>query len=278
MGYIYKITNLVNNKAYVGQTKQPIEIRWEAHVYAAFRENDDNRYYLHRAINKYGLDKFKFEIIEEVPNTKLDEREIYWIAHFHTYRYDEEGNSGYNLTRGGKGNWKFEPETLLQAFFNNDEHLGNTCKDIGCSEPTLIKVLQENRLFGKGSMTAVYQISLTDGSIIRKFDSIVEAADIVQLTPHDLSNALNNYQKTAGGYAWCKVEDYPNFKLEEHIDNKQKKVLCVEKNLQFNMIKDAGKWVYENGYTTSKEVNANICRACKKGIKAYGFHWQYVYK
>jgi hypothetical protein len=89
---------------------------------------------------------------------------------------------------------------------------------------------------------------------------------------------MNGRQKTAAGYIWCKVEDYPNFKLEEHTDNKQKKVVCVEKNLQFNMIKDAGKWVYENGYTTSKEVNANICRACKKGIKAYGFHWQYVYK
>lgn len=278
MGYIYKITNLVNNKAYVGQTKQPIEIRWEAHIYAAFREDDDNRYYLHRAINKYGLDKFKFEIIEEVPNTKLDEREIYWIAQYHTYRYDELGNQSYNLTRGGKGNWKFEPETLINAFFENKEHLGNTCKDIGCSEPTLIKVLQENGLSGKGSMTAVYQISLVDGSIIKRFDSAIEVMKTFNRCKTAICDAMNGRQKTAAGYIWCKVEDYPNFKLEEHIDNKQKKVLCVEKNLQFNMIKDAGKWVYENGYTTSKEVNANICRACKKGIKAYGFHWQYVYE
>lgn len=276
MGYIYKITNLVNNKAYVGQTRQSIEIRWDAHVYAAFRENDDNRYYLHRAINKYGLDKFKFEIIEEVPNTKLDEREIYWIAQFHTYRYDELGNESYNLTRGGKGNWKYESETLLQAFFNNDEHLGNTCKDIGCSEPTLIKVLQEHDLFGKGSMTPIYQISLKDGSIIKKFDSTVEVMKEFHLGRTAISDAINRRSKTALGYAWCKVKDYPNFKLEEHIDNKQRKVLCVEKNLQFNKIKDAGQWVYENGYTTSKEVNANICRACKRKIKAYGFHWQYV--
>jgi hypothetical protein len=42
------------------------------------------------------------------------------------------------------------------------------------------------------------------------------------------------------------------------------------------MIKDASKWVYENKYTTSNQIDANICRACKKGIKAYGFHWQYV--
>ena len=278
MGYIYKITNLVNNKAYIGQTKQPIEIRWEAHIYAAYRENDDNRYYLHRAINKYGLEKFKFEIIEEVTNTKLDEREIYWIAHFHTYRYDEKGNQGYNLTRGGKGNWKFEPEALLKAFFDNNEHLGNTCKDIGCSEPTLIKVLSEYNLHGKGSIIPIYQISLKDGNIIKKYNSCIEAAKTMNIAHNTIWAALSGVQKTAAGYAWCKVDDYPNFKLEEHLDNKQKKILCVEKNLQFNMIKDAGKWVYENGYTTSKEVNANICRACKKGIKAYGFHWQYVYE
>lgn len=272
MGYIYKITNLVNNKAYIGQTKQPVEIRWEAHVYAAYRENEDNRYYLHHAINKYGIKNFKFEVIEEVPNTKLDEREIYWIAQYHTYRYDELGNQSYNLTRGGKGNWKFEPETLVNAFFENKEHLSNTCKDIGCSEPTLIKVLQENGLSGKGSMTAVYQISLVDGSIIKKFDSAIEVMKTFNRCKTAICDAMNGRQKTAAGYIWCKVEDYPNFKLKEHIDNKQKKVLCVEKNLQFNMIKDAGKWVYENGYTTSKEVDANICRACKKGIKAYGFH------
>ena len=167
---------------------------------------------------------------------------------------------------------------MLQAFFNNDEHLGNTCKDIGCSEPTLIKVLQENGLHGKGHITPIYQISLLDGSIIKKFNSMIEVMRTFNCGRSSIWQAVHNQRKTAMGYAWCKVEDYPNFKLEEHIDNKQKKVLCVEKNLQFNMIKDAGKWVYENGYTTSKEVDANICRACKKGIKAYGFHWQYVYK
>lgn len=276
MGYIYKITNLVNNKAYIGQTKQPVEIRWEAHIYAAFREYDDNRYYLHRAINKYGLENFNFKIIEEVPNTELDEREIYWIAYYHTYRYDEKGNQGYNLTRGGQGNWKFEQETLLQAFFDNNEHLGNTCKDIGCSEPTLIKVLKEHGLYGKGSMTAVYQLSLKDGSIIREFESLEAIKKEFHLSQTAISDVVNGRQKTSKGYAWCRVEDYPNFKLEEHIDNKYKSVLCVEKNLQFNTVSEAGKWVYENGYTTSRNTHANISRACRKGIKAYGFHWQYV--
>ena len=276
MGYIYKITNLVNNKAYIGQTKQPVETRWDAHIYSAFRENDDNRYYLHKAINKYGIENFTFEIIEEVPNTKLDEREIYWIAKYHTYRYDELGNQSYNLTRGGKGHWQFETDVLIKSFYEHNEHLTNTCRDIGCSEPTLIKALQEKGLHGKGHQTAVYQISLTDGSIIRQFDSLMDIQKYFHVKQTAITDAINGRQKTLGGYAWCKVENYPNFKLEEHIDNKYKKIICVETNLQFNTIQDAGKWVYENGYTTSTATSANICRACKKGIKAYGFHWKYA--
>lgn len=276
MGYIYKITNLVNNKAYIGQTKQPIQVRWDAHIYAAFREEDDNRYYLHRAIHKYGVENFKFEVLEEVLNTQLNEREIYWIAYFHTYRYDKLGNQSYNLTRGGKGNYKFETESLIQAFFDNNEHLGNTCKDIGCSEPTLIKALAEYNLHGKGSMSAVYQISLKDGSIIRRFESMSNVMDELQIGRTAIYDAVNGITKTAGGYAWCKVEDYSNFNLKAHIDNKCRKVECVERKLQFNTIKEACDWIYENKYTTSKQINANICRACKKGIKAYGFHWRYV--
>ena len=266
---------MLNEKAYIGQTVDPVEKRWSEHIYAAYREKDDNRYYLHKAIKKYGIENFDFEILEEVPNEQLDEKEIYYIAEWHTYRYDELGNQGYNLTRGGKGHWKFDSETLLKAFFENNEHLGNTCKAIGCSEPTLIKVLQENDLYGKGSMTAVYQISLVDGKIIKKFDSLVEVMKEFHKGRTSICDAVNGRSKTAAGYAWCKVTDYSNFKLDEHIDNKNKKVICVEKNLQFNTIKEAGKWGHENGYSTSYQTDANICRACKKGIKAYGFHWLY---
>ena len=93
---IYTITNIINNKKYVGLSFN-IENRWENHIKYAFKESND-RYHNNRiysALRKYGLDNFKFEIIEECEKEKLKEREIYWISYFDSYK------NGYNLTIGG---------------------------------------------------------------------------------------------------------------------------------------------------------------------------------
>ena len=55
-GYIYKITNLVNGKSYVGQTIRTIEERWKQHIKDSKGNKDD--FYLHRAIRKYGKENF----------------------------------------------------------------------------------------------------------------------------------------------------------------------------------------------------------------------------
>ena len=96
MGYIYKITNLINGKVYIGQTKKTIEERFQAHLKKA--KIHTNRY-LYDAMNKYGYENFRVEKIEEIDNTQLDEREKYWIAFFHS----NDHNNGYNMTAGGGG-------------------------------------------------------------------------------------------------------------------------------------------------------------------------------
>lgn len=90
--YIYKITNLINGKIYVGQ------------------HNGTNKKYfasgtlINRAVNKYGIDNFKREIIVEGDFTieELNELEIKYIKQFKSYCHDFP-DIGYNLTTGGEG-------------------------------------------------------------------------------------------------------------------------------------------------------------------------------
>lgn len=109
MGFIYKITNTVNEKIYVGQTVKTIEERFDAHIKKA--KQHPNRY-LYDAMNHYGYDKFKVSQIEECDNSLLDERERYWIA-----RLDCMIPNGYNMTEGGGGGdtWTNNPHKELTS-------------------------------------------------------------------------------------------------------------------------------------------------------------------
>lgn len=110
MGFIYKITNKKNNKIYIGQTikKRPSD-RFSQHRYLANHLNQDNGVsYLHRAMNKDGVNNFIFEVIEEVDNILLNERECYWITY-----YNSKTPNGYNITNGGSGTSGYaRPQTL----------------------------------------------------------------------------------------------------------------------------------------------------------------------
>lgn len=92
--YIYKITNLINNKLYIGQAKN-IQDRWYEHCLEA-ASNRKNQH-LYNAMRKYGINNFKIEPIEG-PIENYNEREIYWIAYYNTYL---DKTKGYNMTPGG---------------------------------------------------------------------------------------------------------------------------------------------------------------------------------
>lgn len=93
---IYKITNLINNKSYIGCSKN-IEHRWIAHKSeSVIDKRPQYNYSIHKAFRKYGIDNFKFEIIELLPEEDLFDREIYWIKYYNTF------NNGYNETEGGQ--------------------------------------------------------------------------------------------------------------------------------------------------------------------------------
>ena len=92
-GYIYKITNKINGKVYIGQTIQTIKRRFSRHCLP----NQNGCVALHNAITKYGKENFIVELVEEVLVEKLDEREIYWISYYKS----TDKKFGYNILLGG---------------------------------------------------------------------------------------------------------------------------------------------------------------------------------
>ena len=93
---IYKITNLVNGHYYIGQSVD-IKARFREHRFAARHvEHKDHSSPIHRALCKYGCKNFSYEVLEECLRTHLDEKEVYWIEKFNTYK-----GKGYNCNPGG---------------------------------------------------------------------------------------------------------------------------------------------------------------------------------
>lgn len=91
---IYKITNIITNKSYIGFSKDASK-RFKKHIRLA--DKGVNRY-LYNSIRKYGKPSFSLEILEECAFGEHQEKEKYWIKFFNTMI-----PNGYNMTRGGEG-------------------------------------------------------------------------------------------------------------------------------------------------------------------------------
>lgn len=101
---IYKIENKINGKIYIGQSVDVFR-RLKKHLWDI---NKDNNTYLARALNRYGIENFTYEIIEICSPEELDEKEINYIKQYHSYVNDPDGG-GYNLNTGGGSNRGWSP-------------------------------------------------------------------------------------------------------------------------------------------------------------------------
>ena len=102
---IYKITNLINDKIYIGKSVN-IQKRWNQH------KNAKDSSPIHLAIQKYGINNFVIDVLEECSKDELDQKEKYWIQKYNSYFGD-----GYNATIGGDGSShpvKLSHEELLK--------------------------------------------------------------------------------------------------------------------------------------------------------------------
>ena len=138
MGYIYKITNNLNGKVYIGQTIKTVEHRFKQHI------NNSNKEYfsqivLYKAFNKYGVENFSCEQIEEAPNDLLDEREKYWINYYDSYF------SGYNSTLGGRTVtlYAWDEDDIIEKY-HQLKSARAVARELGCDHSTIDDILNKN--------------------------------------------------------------------------------------------------------------------------------------
>lgn len=178
MAFIYKITNLINNKCYIGKTEFSVEKRFKEHCLDAFRDRNKDRP-LYRAMRKYGINNFVVDIIEETENP--EEREIYWIEQFKTYR------NGYNATMGGDGKKYYNDDIILDHLIFNP-NCAEVASDLHCSADTVRAVakkysLQSHRCvsenFGDVNNKKMIPVIGYGDGVLCSFDSLADAASWV---------------------------------------------------------------------------------------------------
>ena len=202
MGVIYCITNLVNNKMYIGQTSRILQERWKDHLDSMHDLN--NQRPLYRAMRKYGIENFSCKIIEQCPNSNLNEREQYWINQKQTWiaKYPE---NGYNLTQGGNNGTKYSYE-YIQFLYKNGMTQSEIKQELQCdswvirqailSDQTITKNdKQEHRHIAavngqKSKMKQVQAIDPNTNQIYKKFNSISEASQFFNINHACISTAI----------------------------------------------------------------------------------------
>ena len=143
-GYIYKITNLVNNKIYIGQTINNVKYRWSAHCSSASRCRA-----LSASIAMYGKDNFKVETLKviEAPDKVALIETLNLLEMEYIKEYNSEVPYGYNLSPGGdrlsfynrvstKGEkrGKYREKTLQEYTRNAERNSKTHLKPIKCNE------------------------------------------------------------------------------------------------------------------------------------------------
>ena len=200
MAYIYQITNDINGKVYIGKTERSVEERWREHQRDRDKEYCKNRP-LYRAMNKYGIQHFHIETLEETDNP--EEREIYWIEQKRSFKH------GYNATLGGDGT-PYLDHDLIIATYQKTNSIIETAKLCNCHEKSVSSILFFHNINKKTSAEVnlekngkiVHQYSL-DGKYLQSFSSTHAASKALgKAGVSHIADVCKGKRKSAYGYKW----------------------------------------------------------------------------
>lgn len=178
--WIYKITNIQNNKVYIGQTIRPVKDRFHRHINDAMNNILDTHFA--RAIRKYGKENFVIEIIDTAQTQdELNQKEQYWI------QYYDSVNQGYN-----------ETDAISKCG-------GNTYKNKTAEEMEAIKEkIRQSKLGKKNPMAQKIKRTNVITGEIDIFDTVISCAKAcgIQNGKTSISDRLNGKTKSPFKKTW----------------------------------------------------------------------------
>ena len=178
--WIYKITNIQNNKVYIGQTIRPIQDRFNRHINDAINNILDTHFA--RAIRKYGKDSFIIEEIDMAKNQdELNLKEQYWIQYYQAIE------KGYN-----------ETDAISKCG-------GNTYKSKTEEEMNIIKEkIRQTKLGNKNPMAKKIKRTNIETNEIDIFDTIISCAKAcgIQNGKTSITTRLNGQVKSPYKNKW----------------------------------------------------------------------------
>lgn len=187
---IYKVTNKVNGKIYIGQTIRKMSYRWSQHG-----AKKDNGFFA-RAIRKYGKENFTVEILASAFTIEyLNELEIFFIKKFNSL-----SPNGYNIDLGGK-NEKRSAETILKiSLATKGRAVWNAGKKLTPEHKQKLALAKTGK-FNKKSCKAIIAVSL-DTHKETFFVSLKTAAKTLGVKQGNISKVLSGSRKQTGKYTF----------------------------------------------------------------------------
>lgn len=217
--YIYKITNNVNGKVYIGQTVRTVKERFDEHCRHSVT-------YIDRAINKYGKVNFTVETIYTAKDLEeLNEKEKYYISYYHS----NQNNIGYNLCDGGDNTEGYRhreeskrkmSESKSRLYmgesnpFYHKHHSEEQRKKWSESRKGLNHMSEDARKRFRESHRTVKVLNVTTGE---KFNSIKEAAERYNVEPTHITRVCRGRRKSVGGFVFVYDNTVPSSENSEKV-------------------------------------------------------------
>jgi hypothetical protein len=213
---IYKITNLINNKIYIGK-----DVSCDKNYYGS-------GVFIKKSINKHGKENFTKEIIDVCDNhDDLCIKEKFWVSY-----YKENGFVLYNITEGGEGGdtWSNNPNfnSLREKYYKPIIIDDKEYESISLASRTLNleRSLIKSRLKSYNFQNYLYKdndINIKNNKFIDKFESKRKKISISEITYSSISEACEKLNKTHDYILWrLQSKSYTNWVyLSENITNKE---------------------------------------------------------